>query len=93
MQYRGKDVAYLSYEMNHKPILLLISSSSGIKPSGDESYQSGRASLLLPFGSGLAHHHLERQGSDLDAKGADSCVICHGAEGERRKFEGISRGL
>lgn len=34
MQYRGEEVAYLAYEMDRKPISLLISSSSRITPSG-----------------------------------------------------------
>jgi len=33
------------------------------------------------------------QVSDLDVKGAESCIICHGAEGGRRKFEGLGKGI
>jgi hypothetical protein len=29
--------------------------------------------------------------SDLNVKGAESCMICHGEEGERRKFEGLGK--
>jgi len=93
MQYRGEDVAYLAYEMNHKPISLLISSSSGIEPSGDESYQSGGLTFYFSSAQGLRIITWKDKGlafaqvSDLDVKGAESCVICHGAQGERRKFE------
>jgi hypothetical protein len=27
--------------------------------------------------------------SDVDAAGAESCVVCHGQGAERRKFEGL----
>ena len=99
MQYRGEDVAYLAYEMNRKPISLLISSSSGIKPSGGESYQSGGLTFYFSSAQGLRIITWKDKGlayaqvSDLDVKGAESCVICHGAEGERRKFEGLGKGL
>jgi anti-sigma factor RsiW len=99
MQYRGEEVAYLTYEMNRKPISLLISSSSGIKPSGDESYQSGGLTFYFSSTQGLRIITWKDKGlayaqvSDLDVKGAESCVICHGAEGERRKFERLGKGL
>ena len=41
MQYRGEDVAYLAYEMDRKPISLLISSSSRIMPSGERAINPG----------------------------------------------------
>jgi anti-sigma factor RsiW len=99
MQYHGEDVAYLAYEMDRKPISLLISSSSRITPSGGESYQSGGLTFYFSSEQGLRIITWKDKGlayalvSDLDVKGAESCVICHGAEGERRKFEGLGKGL
>ena len=97
MQYRGEDVAYVAYEMDRKPISLLISSSSRIMPSGGESYQSGGLTFYFSSEQGLRIITWKDKGliyaqvSDLDVKGAESCAICHGAEGERRKFEGLKR--
>lgn len=99
MQYRGEDVAYLAYEMDRKPISLLISSSSRIVPSGGESYQSGGLTFYFSAEQGLRIISWKDKGltyaqvSDLDVQGAESCVICHGAEGERRKFEGLGKRL
>jgi anti-sigma factor RsiW len=99
MQYRGQDVAYLAYEMDRKPISLLISSSSRIMPSGGESYQSGGLTFYFSAEPGLRIITWKDKGltyaqvSDLDVKGAESCVICHGAEGERRKFEGLGKRM
>ena len=46
MQYRGENVAYVAYEMDSKPISLLISSSERIMPSSAESYRSGGLTLF-----------------------------------------------
>lgn len=99
MQYRGEDVAYLAYEMDRKPISLLISSSSRILPAGGESYRSGGLTFYFSSEQGLRIITWKDKGlayaqvSDLDVKGAESCAICHGAEGERRKFEGLGKRL
>jgi anti-sigma factor RsiW len=99
MQYRGEDVAYLAYEMDRKPISLLISSSSRIMPPAGESYQSGGLTFYFSSEQGLRIITWKDKGlayaqvSDLDVKGAESCVICHGAEGERRKFEGLGKRM
>jgi anti-sigma factor RsiW len=99
MQYRGEDVAYVAYEMDRKPISLLISSSSRIMPSGGESYQSGGLTFYFSAEQGLRIITWRDKGlayaqvSDLDVKGAESCVICHGAEGERRKFEQLRKRI
>jgi anti-sigma factor RsiW len=99
MQYRGEDIAYLAYEMDHKPISLLISSSSRIVPTGGEKYQSGGLTFYFSSEQGLRIITWKDKGltyaqvSDLDVKGAESCAICHGAEGERRKFEGLRKRI
>jgi anti-sigma factor RsiW len=99
MQYRGEDVAYLAYEMNRKPISLLISSSSRVVPSGGESYESAGLTFYFSSEQGLRIITWKDKGltyaqvSDLDVKGAESCAICHGAEGERRKFEGLGKRM
>jgi anti-sigma factor RsiW len=99
MQYRGEDVAYLAYEMDGKPISLLISSSERVLPSGGESYQTGGLTFYFSSEQGLRMITWKDKGltyaqvSDLNVKGAESCAICHGAEGERRKFEGLGKRM
>lgn len=99
MQYQGQDVAYLAYQMDRKPISLLISSSSRITPAGGESYQSGGLTFYFSAEQGLRVITWKDKGltyaqvSDLAVKGAESCAICHGAEGERRKFEGLGKRM
>jgi anti-sigma factor RsiW len=99
MQFRGEDVAFLAYEMDRKPISLMISSSPRIQPSGSESYQSGGLNFYFSSEQGLRIMTWKDRGltyaqvSDLNVKGAESCVICHGAEGERPRFEGLRKRM
>jgi len=98
-QYHGEDVAYLAYEMDGKPISLLISSSSRIAPAEGESYQSGGLTFYFSSQQGLPIITWKDKGltyaqvSDVNVKGAESCAICHGAEGERRKFEELRKRM
>ncbi len=99
MQYRGEDVAYLAYEMDRKPISLLISSSPRITPSGGDRYRSGGLSFYFSAEQGLRIITWKDKGltyaqvSDLNVKGAESCAICHGTEAERPRFEGLGKRL
>lgn len=99
MQYRGQDIAYLAYAMDRKPISLLISASSRIVPSGGDSYQSGGLTFYFSAEQGLRIITWKDKGltyaqvSDLDVRGAESCGICHAAEGERRKYEGLGKRM
>jgi anti-sigma factor RsiW len=95
MQFEGQDVAYLAYTMQGKPISLLVSSSASVLPSTGESYRSGK--LVFHFSSerGLKLITWRDRGlsyalvSDVQVEGAQSCVVCHGAESERQKFENL----
>jgi anti-sigma factor RsiW len=99
MQYRGENVAYLAYEMDHKPISLLIAASSRIAPSGGETYQASGLTFYFRSEKGLRIITWRDKGltyaqvSDLNVNGAESCVICHGKDGERPKFEGLGRRM
>ena len=76
MQYRGEDVAYLAYEMDRKPISLLISSSSKVAPAGGESYRSGGLDFFFTSEGGLRIISWRDRGltyaqvSDINVKGA-----------------------
>lgn len=99
MQFRGEEVAYVAYEMDHRPISLLISSSDQVLPTHGESYRSGGLTFHFSSADGLRVITWRDKGlayaqvSDLNVRGAESCAICHGAEGDRRKFEGLGKRL
>src|SRR5690606_401046 len=89
MQYHDQELAYLAYEMGGKPISLLMTSATAAEPAGGDIYRSGK----------LEFHFLDRNGSQLIAwtdhgiryylvsdlgGGADSCMICHGRQSDRK---------
>lgn len=95
VQYLDEDVAYLAYEMDHKPISLLIASSARIAPSGGDTYKSGGLTFHSSTQKGLRMITWTDKGltyalvSTLDVPGAESCVICHGSTNDRSKFENL----
>ena len=68
-------------------------------PSGGDNYRSGGLTFYFSSQQGLRIIAWKDKGltyaqvSDLDVEGAESCVICHGAQGERRKFEGLGKRM
>jgi anti-sigma factor RsiW len=95
LQYLDEDVAYLAYEMDHKPISLVIASSTQVFPSGGETYRSGGLTFYSTAEKGLRMITWTDRGltyalvSTLDVRGSESCVICHGSANDRSKFENL----
>lgn len=98
LQYRDSDVAFLAYEMEGKPISLLMASDPVAAPSGGTVYQSGalnfhfserRGFRVIAWTDRGIHYSLV---SALGAKGAESCMICHGRAGDRRVIEELKPG-
>jgi anti-sigma factor RsiW len=98
-RYQDDDVAYLAYEMNGKPISLLIGSSGRIVPAGGQVYQAGGLSFHQITHKGLSTITWVDKGysyalvSDYRAVGAESCAICHGRESDRDKFAPLKASL
>jgi anti-sigma factor RsiW len=98
LQYRNADVALLVYEMDRKPISLLMTSDPVAAPSGGTMYRSGSLAFHFSDHKGLkviawtdrgTHYSLV---SELGARGAESCMICHGSAAERRVIEQLQPG-
>jgi len=98
LQYRNRDVAFLAYEMDHRPISLLMTSDPVATPSNGTVYRSGALAFHFSDRKGLKliawtdrglHYSLV---SELGANGAESCMICHGGEGQRRVIEELKPG-
>jgi hypothetical protein len=87
------------YEMDRKPISLLVSSASRLEPAGGESYQSGELRFYFSSRQGLRIISWKDKGltyaqvSNLDVRGAESCVICHGSDEELPRFEGLGERI
>ncbi|MCX6620395.1 MAG: zf-HC2 domain-containing protein [Acidobacteria bacterium] len=85
LPFGGSDVAFVAYEMDHKPISLLMASTSQAASSGGSLYRSGGL-LFRFFEAGSLHviawtdHNIHYcLVSELGARGAESCLICHGS--------------
>ncbi len=98
LQYLDDDVGYLAYQMDGKPISLLLASSPRAAPAGGDVYRSGRILFHFSYHKGLkviswtdsgVHYALVSQ---VAARGAESCVICHGSAAERRVIEELQPG-
>jgi len=95
LQYLDDDVAYLAYEMDHKPISLVVASSTQVLPSGGDTYQSGGLTFYSTAQKGLRMITWMDKGltyalvSTLDVCGAESCAICHGSANDRSKLDNL----
>ena len=93
MRFEGREIAYLAYRMDGRPISLLVAPGASVIPSRGEAYSSGK--LIFHFSSerGLKLISWRDRGlsyalvSDVQVEGAQSCVVCHGSDLERPKFE------
>lgn len=95
LRHQDDDIAFLSYTMNDKPVSLLVASAGGREPVGGEVYRSGDLDFHFYSVDGLKLIGWVDDGlsyvivSDIDAVGAESCVVCHSQGAQRRKFEAL----
>jgi len=92
LQYGNADVAYLAYSMNRRPISLLVTSASQVKPGGGQTFRTGGIEFHFSSERGLRLITWSDRGlsyalvSDPGVTGAESCVICHGSTADRKKI-------
>jgi anti-sigma factor RsiW len=99
LRHRDEDVAFLSYKMKDRPVSLFVASAEGREPAGGELYRSGDLDFHFYSVDGLKLIGWIDKGlsyvivSNIDAVGAESCVVCHGQGGDRKKFESLQPAL
>jgi anti-sigma factor RsiW len=87
--------AYVAYQMDERPISLLVTSADRVTPEGGETVVQGGLRFHIESVSGLKVITWTDKGltyalaSDLAVTGSRSCMVCHGSAQERRKFEGL----
>jgi anti-sigma factor RsiW len=93
--FDGDYAAYVAYQMEQRPISLLVTSAERVRPEGGETVAQGGLSFHIESVSGLKVITWSDKGltyalaSDLAVTGSRSCMVCHGSAAERRKFEGL----
>ena len=97
ISFHGDYAAYVVYRMEGRPISLLVTSASAAHPDGGVTVTSGPLTFHLESVAGLKVITWTDRGltyalvSDLREDGAQSCLVCHGTEAERRKLDGLRR--
>jgi anti-sigma factor RsiW len=99
LQAGPDDVAYLAYRMDQRPISLLMTTSARIVPKGGEVFYSGGLAFHSKLYKGLRVITWSDKGlhyalvSELATGGAQSCMVCHGSEGDHQKVAPLGRRL
>ena len=97
ISFHGDYAAYVAYQMEERPISLVVTSSTAVRPDGGEKVTSGSLTFHIESVDGLKVITWTDRGltyalvSDFREDGAQSCLVCHGTDQERRKLEGLRR--
>jgi anti-sigma factor (TIGR02949 family) len=97
VSFHGDYAAYVVYRMEERSISLLVTSTATVRPEGGVRVASGALTFHLESVAGLKVITWADRGltyalvSDLREDGAQSCLVCHGTEQERRKLDGLRR--
>jgi anti-sigma factor RsiW len=97
VSFRNDAAAFVAYRMEDRPISLLVTSASLVRPAGGDVVASGNLRFHIESVDGLKVITWTDNGltyalaSDLDVEGARSCLVCHGSPEERRKVEPLAR--
>ena len=91
--YKEDYAAYVAYEMNSRPISLVITSDSVVKPSGGEQIVARGLTFHYNAIHGLKVLTWSDRGltyalvSDLEERGQQSCIVCHQGTKDRDLIE------
>jgi len=97
ISFKNDAAAFVAYRMEDRPISLLVTSASLVRPAGGDVVASGNLRFHIESVDGLKVITWTDNGltyalaSDLDVEGARSCLVCHGSPEERRKVEPLAR--
>jgi len=87
--FRNDYAAYVAYKMRNRPISLVVTSESTTLPSGGEEIVSQNITFHYDSIDGLKVITWADRGltyalvSDLEARGQQSCIVCHMRAGDR----------
>lgn len=97
MRFNGDDVAFLAYQLDSRPVSLLVTSAEQLAPPEAEVFTSGKLSFHFSTEKGLKLITWRDRGlsyalvSDTQVVAAQSCVVCHSSGPDRKKFEKLLR--
>ena len=97
LQFQDSDATYVAYSMQGRPISLIAAPSTRVITAGGETYRSGGLVFHLSRHGGYRVMSWTDRDlsyalvSDVNADKAESCIVCHGSEDDRRKVEDLRR--
>ena len=83
VNFKTDYAAYVAYQMKERPISLVITSASGVEPTGGEVIAAGGLKFHYNAIDGLKVLTWSDRGltyalvSDLEERGQQSCIVCH----------------
>ncbi len=95
VSFHNDYAAYVAYEMNRKPITLVMTSEGVAKPSGGEEIVYKNITFHYDSIDGLKVITWSDRGltyalvSDLEERGQQSCVVCHTGTKDRDFIKGL----
>ncbi|HEX5731695.1 MAG TPA: zf-HC2 domain-containing protein [Blastocatellia bacterium] len=93
--FNNDDAAYVAYQMQQRPISLVVTSNSVVLPSGGEEIVSQGMTIHYALVDGYKVMTWSHKGltyalvSDLEEFGQDSCIVCHAATKDRIFIESL----
>jgi len=97
VSFKNEAAAFVAYRVQGRPISLLVTSASVVRPPGGEVVVSASLRFHVESAEGLKVITWTDNGltyalaSDLDVPGSQSCIVCHGSPQERRKLLPFAR--
>jgi hypothetical protein len=95
----GDYAAYVAYDMDSRPISLIVAPADRVQPAGREIVRAGGLDFHIASVAGLEVITWVDKGlgyalaSDVQGGGARSCLVCHGSAAERPKLRGLQPGI
>lgn len=93
--FKNDYAAFVAYEMQHRPITLVVTANSVVMPSGGEEIKSKGITFHCDSINNLKVISWADRGltyalvSDLEERGQDSCFVCHTGTKDRDFIENL----
>lgn len=93
LPFEDRNLAFVAYRMQEKPVSLLAAAASAVGRMSGRVHRSGALDFYFLSRGGLEIIAWSDRGvsyalvSDAQGSTAASCVVCHGTDAERLKFE------
>lgn len=95
LQHNGRDIAYLRYQLDSKPVSLLVTTAGTVTASGGQIMRSGSLDFRFHARGNLNLITWTDKGVDYclisenTQRKAESCIVCHPSADERHLVDNL----